>query len=284
MGRYHWANAPSDLKGQVRRLISGLQHALSDNIVGVYLHGSLAMGCFNPLRSDVDLLVAIREGMSSCAKLRLAHLLLGVSRKPYPLEVSFLAQADLTPCRFPTPFAFHYSEMWRQHFSEQLTSNRGEPDWGWEAQTDPDLAAHITILHHRGVALLGAPIQAVFPPVPSEDYLAAIWEHDAKSIVHSIERSPIYGVLNLCRVLWYVCDGTISSKEEAGIWAAAALPEGFQELVRHALELYRGNTMHEQFDASLLKRFAAYMYDAIGSEIEARGSVNGKEVSPTTVH
>ncbi|MEW6300756.1 MAG: nucleotidyltransferase domain-containing protein [Thermodesulfobacteriota bacterium] len=109
MGCYHWANAPSDPRAQVRRLVSGLQHALCHDVVGVYLHGSLAMGCFNPLRSDADLLVAIGESTPRDTKLRLAWLLLEVSGRPYPLEISFLTQADLKPWWFPTPFDFHSS-------------------------------------------------------------------------------------------------------------------------------------------------------------------------------
>jgi len=30
---------------------------LEDSLVGIYLHGSAAMGCFNPAKSDIDLLV-----------------------------------------------------------------------------------------------------------------------------------------------------------------------------------------------------------------------------------
>lgn len=122
----------------------------------------------------------------------------------------------------------------------------------------------------------GAPIQDVFPPVPPEDYLAAIWERDAKRILPNVEKDPVYGVLNVCRVLWYVREARIASKEEAGTWAASALPKGFHEPVEHALELYRGDTTQGQFDTNLLKRFATYMRVAIESEIGACASANDK--------
>ena len=32
---------------------------LQTNLVGVYLHGSAVMGCFNPLKSDLDLIVVV---------------------------------------------------------------------------------------------------------------------------------------------------------------------------------------------------------------------------------
>ena len=43
---------------------------LGENLVGVYLHGSLAMGCFNPRSSDVDLLVVVREDIPPKVKRR----------------------------------------------------------------------------------------------------------------------------------------------------------------------------------------------------------------------
>jgi hypothetical protein len=36
-------------------LLATLQDILKENLVGMYLHGSLAMDCFNPARSDIDL-------------------------------------------------------------------------------------------------------------------------------------------------------------------------------------------------------------------------------------
>lgn len=38
-----------------------LREKLSDSVIGIYLHGSMAMGCFNPAQSDIDLLVITRE-------------------------------------------------------------------------------------------------------------------------------------------------------------------------------------------------------------------------------
>ncbi|MBR0514749.1 MAG: nucleotidyltransferase domain-containing protein [Clostridia bacterium] len=34
---------------------------LKDNLVGVYLHGSSVMGCFNPQKSDIDLIVVVER-------------------------------------------------------------------------------------------------------------------------------------------------------------------------------------------------------------------------------
>lgn len=31
-----------------------------EDLTGIYLHGSLAMGCFNPKKSDIDLMIPMR--------------------------------------------------------------------------------------------------------------------------------------------------------------------------------------------------------------------------------
>ena len=41
---------------------------LGENLAGVYLHGSLAMGCFNPRKSDLDLLTVVRETPDDACK------------------------------------------------------------------------------------------------------------------------------------------------------------------------------------------------------------------------
>ena len=41
---------------------------LGENLAGVYLHGSAAMGCFNPVKSDLDLLAVVRETPDDACK------------------------------------------------------------------------------------------------------------------------------------------------------------------------------------------------------------------------
>ena len=63
MSQYSWTNCPSNIHEQIEKLLADLKATLSGNLVGIYLHGSLAMGCFNPERSDIDLLAITLRGM-----------------------------------------------------------------------------------------------------------------------------------------------------------------------------------------------------------------------------
>jgi predicted nucleotidyltransferase len=55
-----------------------------ENLVGIYLHGSLAMESFNPVSSDVDLLVVVRDRLSWEEKSGLGQRLLQLSEQAPP--------------------------------------------------------------------------------------------------------------------------------------------------------------------------------------------------------
>ncbi len=257
MTSYNWSVAPLDTRDQTNELLQAVRQAVSANLIGLYLHGSLAMGCFNPACSDIDVIAVTAEGMTVEAKRAVAAILLRRSGAPHPIEVSFLRRRDFVPWRYPTPFDLHYSEAWRARFEADLAGGAWRR-WNEEEREDPDLAAHITMLRQRGVTLFGPPIARVFPPVPREDYLASILA-DYAAARDAIVQRPVYGVLNLCRVYYYLRDGSICSKEEGGVWAARTLPLELQPVIRQALAVYRGESVEERFAPDELNAFAHYI-------------------------
>lgn len=261
MPTHAWETAPSPVREEVDEFIKGVHKILGERLIGIYLHGSLAMGCFNPASSDVDLLVATWEPMPLEIKREIIALLLSLSGRPAPIEVSFLARAHLIPWQYPTPFDLHYSEAWRAQYEQDLLGE-GWHRWGSEAPRDPDLAAHITVLHARGVRLAGAPIEEVFPTVPKEDYLASI----AEDIAWGLERlaeNPAYAVLNMCRTLAYLREGKVLSKAEGGAWALTHLKETLRAPVRAALAAYLGEAPAEPLDIAALGAWVAAMRAAL---------------------
>jgi len=53
----------------LRRFTKMSREVLGDNLVGVYLHGSLAMDCFNPAKSDLDLILVVQNAIPDAVKL-----------------------------------------------------------------------------------------------------------------------------------------------------------------------------------------------------------------------
>ena len=257
MSQYGWTDCPVAVRTQVRGFTQDLVTLFGSNLVGVYLHGSLAMGCFNPRASDLDLLVIIRKHLPLSTKRQLAELLLRVSRAPQQIETSVLSLSDLVPWQYPTPFDFHYSETWREQIQQDLESGRWQ-HWNVKIAHDPDLAAHVTITKHRGICIWGVPIPQVFPDVPKHDYLASIAE-DVTSALEGIQDDPIYAILNACRVYTFLHDGLICSKQEGGQWALTFVPEELRPVIVRALELYATTPQAEQFDPVAVAMFGSYM-------------------------
>ncbi len=234
--------------------------AFGENLIGVYLHGSLAMASFNPISSDVDLLVVVRDRLSRDQKIALGQRLLQLSEQAPPngLEMSILTASSLSHFEYPTPYELHFSNGNKDRFAQ------GTIDFAAD-QTDPDLAAHFVITKARGVCLYGAAIDAIFPDVPAPYYLDSIAQ-DADWSTQNILRGadygecavPVYAVLNFCRVLAFIEQGLITSKREGGQWGLKNLPPEYKPVIQEALREYATSGTSRPVDCHVLKAFAEY--------------------------
>ncbi len=253
---YCWTTCPSVVKEFVFVLQNEIMNILQDDFIGFYLHGSLAMGGFNPNSSDIDILVITKESMKMEDKRNLAQFFLNYSNSPYPIEISFLNNEQLKHSQHPFPFDFHYSEFWRDCYEKNLLTDTYH--FLYEAiKTDADLAAHITITKHKGICMKGKPIDDVFPNVPKSDYIKSIMS-DYQYCIENIVEDPIYCSLNLIRVFWYLKEGVISSKQEAGIWGLKTFPQELIITIRKVLDSY-GNRKDCSFDTNELEVLKDYI-------------------------
>lgn len=215
-------------------IVNKSKEILTTNLTGVYLHGSMAMGCFNPDKSDIDLIIVIENDISNTQKSELMEHIVSLNRQAPPkgLEISVVKREYCSPFVYPTPFELHFSPIHLQWFQDDpqgyVEKMKGE---------DIDLAAHFTIIRNYGVTLWGEKIETVFAPVPKQDYLDSICA-DVENAAEDILEDPIYITLNLCRILAFVRDGLYLSKEEGGKWGMKHLPSTYQPMIAEALDCY----------------------------------------------
>ncbi len=260
MTQYRWADCPTPIYNQVRDLLAGVRAIMDSNLTGLYLHGSLAMGCFHPDRSDIDLLVVGHGPMTIHEKFVAAEMLLTLSFQPRPIEISFLTRKQLQPWRHPAPYDFHFSEDHRDRMAADL-ADEGWRAWNDVRRRDPDLAAHVATTQARGICVFGQPIPDLFPEVPAEDYMDSVvddfhWSQDY------LETNATYAILNGCRILAYQGDGRILSKDEGGVWALAHLPPSHHPLIHMALADYRTNH-GPQFDPLSVNLFMHFVQEKV---------------------
>ncbi len=268
MSLYGWADCPHSVRTQINTFIDDLQVILKYNLPGIYLHGSLAMGCFNSDRSDIDLLVVTARGMSIETKRRVIQLLFYASMAPSPIEISFLVEQQMHPFQHPLPFDLHYGESHREQYRQALINGEWMR-WNDETKRDIDLAAHLTVTLARGVCLFGKPINEVFPAVLAQYYAASIVD-DFQWGRNRMVDNPLYFILNACRVYAYLLDGSIFSKDEGGSWGLLTLPGAYHSVIAQALEIYRGSRKDEPFDVAALDLFATYMDEQLRNLLETK--------------
>jgi predicted nucleotidyltransferase len=258
---FYWGTSSQNVKNTITNLQKEVTNIIDDELVGVYLHGSLAMGGFNPKTSDIDILVVTGQPINEETKKELAAFLLKFSSNPYPVEISFLHKGHLKVWQHPCEFDFHYSEFWRERYEEDLIA--GTFRWiNGEIKTDADLAAHITILNNRGICLAGRPIREVFPLVPESDYISSI-VGDFKDCIEKIAEDPVYCTLNMVRVFWYLEKGVISSKQKAGEWGVVNFPEELRMTIRKVNDCYMGKNDESTFTKEELMKIRDYCYDHV---------------------
>lgn len=261
MGQYIWTTCSKVIKAEVNTLQTELQRLLSQNLLGIYLHGSLALGGFNPTRSDIDVIVVTGQRTDLETKRISIELLLRISKMPCPLDIRFLVEQDMFPFQHPLPCDLHYRETWRENYQQELRTGTWK-HWNDVIQHDPDLTIHLAVLRQYGICLYGKPIAETLPSVPEQDFRDVMVKN--VQVAQGDPRHDLISfVLNACRVSGYLHDGRILSKDAGGVWGLANLPEQYHPLIHQALTLYRGERPGRPVGHAVLDDFAAYMKEAI---------------------
>lgn len=247
---------PIELDG----IIQLFRREMPDSLVGLYLHGSMAMGCYHPAHSDIDLLVVIKNKQPRETYRRIAQQLMAEEERlgVKGIELSIVLESVTRCMVYPTPFEFHYSPSHKERYASEDNYVCGDA-------VDPDLAAHFGVTYQRGISLYGTPVREVFKPVDRTCFLQSI-KFDVDQALEEIVNHPVYYVLNLCRALLFLENGSIASKREGGEWAMKALPPVYAAVVDPCLAHYNGNLNTLELSQPQLVDFAKYMLERIESQ------------------
>lgn len=227
-----------------------------EGLVGVYLHGSLAMNCFHPDNSDIDLIVVVEGDIADGQKMGFMEDVVRLNRSAPEkgIEMSVVKKEFCRNFVYPTPYELHFSPThlgwFERNPAEYIRKMNG---------TDKDLAAHFTIIRHYGAVLRGAPIEEVFAGVPPEDYADSIL-CDIEHAKEEMTEHPLYITLNLCRVAAFLEEGKVLSKRQGGEWGLEKLPPAYHDIARSALECYTALPVRKmEPDRDKAEAFCDYM-------------------------
>lgn len=234
---------------------------IGENLIGVYLHGSMAMNCFNPHKSDVDILIVIEHNITDMTKMAFMKRVveLNAQAPAKGLEISIVKRKYCKPFRYPTPFELHFSPMhlpwFKKEPEEYVKKMKGK---------DKDLAAHVIIIKKYGIVLFGEKIETVFGEIAKKDYFESIWS-DVENAKEDIVDNTMYITLTLCRVLAFLQENLYLSKRQGGEWGIKHVSDKYHPLILQALNSYKSNQMM-QVDSELANEFVDEMLVVIRFE------------------
>lgn len=209
---------------------------LGDLYVGMYLYGSLATGGFDLSRSDIDFVVITTGHLQppTIEALESMHLALLESGNHWvkKLEGAYVPEAII----------------WRhnQHHPPVPTINEGK---FYLAPLGSDWILQRKVLRDSEFAITGPVLNGIISPVSTDELKAAIhgviddWWEPMLTNPARLEDPGYqpYAVLSMCRSLFTLITGELTSKTNAANWAKNSLLAEWSGLIDHALDWSEGD-------------------------------------------
>ena len=230
----------SELPSVLGELVAGVENELAENLVGVYLVGSLATGDFD-LDSDVDFLVVIEEELTDevVPSLQVTHARIhGLGCYPAEhLEGSYISRGVLNRPEAVDVQLLWYLDNGSTTFERSLHDNKWHVRW---------------VLRERGIALVGPDAASLLGPVPIDSLRAEVagLMREIAHIFAADINGPLtywtsrfgqsYAVLTYCRMLHTLHTGTVQSKLAGMRWAMESLDPAWVSLIQQAWEEREG--------------------------------------------
>jgi len=253
-----------------RALARVAAQVVAEDLAGVYLYGSGATGPFAPGRSDLDLVVVVRDWLDDEQVGLLLERLRQVRR---PRSVKgldlWVVPAAAAAVQQPTPGFVAWI----------LTAIDSELIGGPEHPGDARLVLILSECRGHGIAVIGPPAATVFgPPVIP-------WLLEAMRVDLSlVGAAGWYRVLNACRTMHYLETGVMCDRIRGADWARGRLPDG--ELIDLALQWRQTGSGRPMIP----DRVAAFVHPVLARLEQASGvlsppPVPAEETKPrVTVH
>lgn len=247
--------APQRVKELLDQILSSLKKIFADDLVGIYLYGSLVQGCFTPQQSDIDFTVVIKNPLTKDQEKELFQLHANISKDPEYgewFEGIFYTLDQVKKAVFPSPFLFCFA-----HSKCRVPKD--------EKDLDPDSPMTLRHIYDYGIALFGPDPKKLFAP-PEWKILEPSIKKDIDYSINGAHKFPLYSVLNLCRGFYSLATKDVSiSKRQAGEWGLQNFPAELQPIIKTALEAYQHKLIdkQKQFLLENLDQFIAYCKEKI---------------------
>ena len=256
MGKPSYPTPYADVNLVVHEFQTNIQAILRGHFRGMYLFGSLALGDFDPHRSDIDFVVVTDAELDDDLFVALGDMHTHFTNSPSPwaekIEAVYIPQ-DALRHHIPSPAQYPQIERDRPFFKDHLED-------GWPVQCH--------ILREKGIVVAGPAPLTLLDPVDPDDMrrasiaIAKTWlaqsRDDPEWRVWLQNEGDAFVVLTLCRLLYTIDTGDVTSKPAAARWAQNALGQRWADLIERSL--YAEHTGTKVSDGDVSKTIALIQF------------------------
>jgi predicted nucleotidyltransferase len=218
-----------DVNETIHALRDGAKEVLGDYFTGMYLYGSLALGDFDPERSDIDPLIVTSVELPDdiISELEEMHRRLYRSHLEWAKKMSgiYIPLEDLRVYDLTGPKKMMYNR-------DEFLVDRPDIDWVF----------HRHVLYTCGVVIEGPPLKDIIEPIPSErlreaafiflrDWVLLTYDDE----IFQGEGHQAYFVLTVCRCLYTFRNGEITTKHKSAEWVLNHIDDKWSDLIRQAM-------------------------------------------------
>ncbi len=217
---------PKALSALLERLTKDFPSILEENLVGIYLWGSLTYKAFDEKCSDVDCIVVTRRDVNDKEFARLKSWFdKSLEKNPwaYELDLRFIIDREFLDKRSKC-CGFQFGEFRRDG-----------------SDGNPIIWLNIG---QSGITLWGRDAKEIAPEIPDEvlnkALLLELW-YLKDDLTNNIgDKSDLafkhinYAVLTACRIIYTAQNRTMISKEQAFSWALKNIPKKWHSVIKTA--------------------------------------------------
>jgi len=223
-----------ELRAVLNAFADEVATALSENLVGIYLVGSIASGDFD-LDSDVDFLVVTRTELSEANMKALQDIQIRIHNIDcYPakhLEGSYISISDLNNWVVVGKKELYYFDNGSTVYEQSAHDNKWHVRW---------------ILRERGITLVGQKPEIIVKEIPANELINEIKTamHRNMELFQDEIKRPLnffnsrfgqsFFVLTYCRMLHTLQTGTVQSKKAGAIWAKQFVDPKWIKIIEQA--------------------------------------------------
>lgn len=227
----------NDVNKVLDELVDKLQQLLGKNMLAFYVHGSMALGDFDPATSDIDFMVVIEKKLidKEIEQIEKLHqqLIAGDNEWGRKLEGSYITKDQLQSKEPPVEP--------RPYLNEKNFYSGAEYGYEWVLEK--------YVVREKGLVLFGPAPDEFIDRVEVDEVIEAVkkifeenWQPmltDAKKLESEWYRP--YTILTLCRILYTAEKGKIGSKREAAEWVMENFGDRWGDMVQLAVQWKRGD-------------------------------------------